>query len=310
MPGHQIDPVSSTPDALEPNDVEPTFNKKEVLRERPQSRCGACSRRRCIICGGACGLSLSVIVLAVVAIYLVVMNTALKDDDSWTRSPARPPAPFMPPSPLSPPPCLIPPPSFPPALPGQLPQRPPPPPSAPPPLPPLPPQVPCGGPASADGMVQVQLMVTNFRNGAGSARVYVHTAGDTWYDDSNAWYLVDHTINPDTLEMHAVIHGVPNGDSAQRHCQTACPRPACAAASDPRPHPPSHACAAVAVFVHHDKNSDGRVNSFFGYPREGMVASNGARGGPFGGPSWDDAKIPVDVSTGHCVLLDMEMWNP
>lgn len=73
-------------------------------------------------------------------------------------------------------------------------------------------------------------------------------------------------------------------------------------------HPDS--CCAVAVYVHHDKNSDGRVNTFFGYPREGMVASRGARGGPFGGPSWDDAKLSIDVSTESCVLLDMVIWNP
>ena len=238
MPGHLVDPVSSTTDALELNDVDTQFKRKEVLRDRPQSRCGACSRRRCLICGGACFCSLSVIVLAISAIYVVIMNTALQDDDSWTRPPARPPAPFLPPSPLSPPPCLIPPPSYPPGLPDQFPQRPPPPPSAPPPLPPLPPQVPCGGPASADGMVQLQLLVTNFRNGAGSARVYVHTAGGTWYDDSNAWYLVDHTINPDTLEMHAVIHGVPNGDSARLHCHHACP-PLCRS-ERPSTHAPTH----------------------------------------------------------------------
>lgn len=77
-----------------------------------------------------------------------------------------------------------------------------------------------------------------------------------------------------------------------------------------RTHSSAHACLAVAVFVHHDKNSDGRVNSFFGYPREGMAVSNGARGGPLGGPSWDDAKIPVDVNAGHCVLIELEIWNP
>lgn len=66
-------------------------------------------------------------------------------------------------------------------------------------------------------MAQLQLIVSNFKNGAGAARVYVHTTGDTWYDDSDAWHLVDHTINPDTLEMHATIFGIPDGDSARRH---------------------------------------------------------------------------------------------
>ena len=43
-------------------------------------------------------------------------------------------------------------------------------------------------------------------------------------------------------------------------------------------------------------------------PEEGAAASNGARGGPLGGPKWSDAKVAV--AAGAPVSLELSMWNP
>ena len=63
-----------------------------------------------------------------------------------------------------------------------------------------------------------------------------------------------------------------------------------------------------AFLVLHDENGNSRLNTnWIGMPTEGLAASRGAKGGPFGGPSWSDAKFPV--STVHCNATEsVEMW--
>ena len=123
------------------------------------------------------------------------------------------------------------------------------------------------------------LHVTNFRSSQGNARVWVHTDSSNWYDGGSPWYLANHDINPDTDELIMTVEGVPSGID-------------------------------VAVFVLHDKDSDGRADTFFGYPTEGMAVSNGARGGPFGGPKFSDAAVPTDVDVEPCMHMELEVWNP
>ena len=50
----------------------------------------------------------------------------------------------------------------------------------------------------------------------------------------------------------------------------------------------------IAVMSYHDKNDNLKMDTnWIGYPEEGAAASNGARGGPLGGPKWSDAKVAV-----------------
>lgn len=50
---------------------------------------------------------------------------------------------------------------------------------------------------------------------------------------------------------------------------------------------------AYAVSMFHDADADGTVDTYwFGPPKEGLIASNGARGS-FGPPSFEDARVRV-----------------
>jgi len=63
-----------------------------------------------------------------------------------------------------------------------------------------------------------------------------------------------------------------------------------------------------AVMAHHDEDKDGKLDTnFIGMPQEGVCATNGATGGPFGGPKWKIAKFNFSEN-GHKESL--EMWYP
>jgi uncharacterized protein (DUF2141 family) len=50
-----------------------------------------------------------------------------------------------------------------------------------------------------------------------------------------------------------------------------------------------------AVGVFHDLNNNGELDTnFIGYPKEDMAVSNNAKGGPFGGPPWREAKFQLN----------------
>ena len=154
--------------------------------------------------------------------------------------------------------------------------------------------------------MRLLLRATGFKNAAGVAKVWVHTDGDTWYDEDDAWYVANHQID-ESNELNLYVEGVPSGIDGAPHL------PPCRLRKRVGPaRPPANAASrhTVAVFVLHDKNIDGRMNSILGYPREGVTASNNARGGPFGGPKWDEAKMAVDAEVEPCVIVDMEVWNP
>jgi len=63
-----------------------------------------------------------------------------------------------------------------------------------------------------------------------------------------------------------------------------------------------------AFMVLHDMDGDSKLKTnWLGMPREGLAASRGAKGGPFGGPSWDNAKFRIDPS--HCNMTEnVPMW--
>ena len=57
-----------------------------------------------------------------------------------------------------------------------------------------------------------------------------------------------------------------------------------------------------------DKNDNGVLDTnWMGVPNEGCGASNGAKGGPMGGPSWDDAKF--EVKCGQAANVEVELWH-
>jgi len=65
--------------------------------------------------------------------------------------------------------------------------------------------------------------------------------------------------------------------------------------------------ADYAAMAHHDEDGDGKLDTIFGYPREGLAASEGASGGPFGGPKWRDAKF---AHGGALTAKKLPMWYP
>jgi len=52
-----------------------------------------------------------------------------------------------------------------------------------------------------------------------------------------------------------------------------------------------------AIVILHDMNHDKKMNTtLIGIPDEDIAISNNVKGGPLGGPKWDDAKINVNKS--------------
>ena len=68
-----------------------------------------------------------------------------------------------------------------------------------------------------------------------------------------------------------------------------------------------------AVTVLDDKDSDGKMNTnWLGIPSEGVGASRGAKGGPFGGPAFDKAAFDVECSastTMTVMAVEVNLWS-
>jgi len=63
------------------------------------------------------------------------------------------------------------------------------------------------------------------------------------------------------------------------------------------------------VMLIDDENHNGELDTnFIGLPTEGVGASRGAAGGPFGGPKWDDAKFTIECG-GEATLIPVELWK-
>ena len=56
---------------------------------------------------------------------------------------------------------------------------------------------------------------------------------------------------------------------------------------------------SVAFMLQQEKSNDAS-----------LVGSNGARGGPFGGPKFSDAAVPTDADVEPCMHMELEGWNP
>ena len=72
---------------------------------------------------------------------------------------------------------------------------------------------------------------------------------------------------------------------------------------------PSVTSGYLGAFALHDADQDGQPGRWIGYPTEAVTATRGARGGPFGGPWWEDA-VAIDASVAPCVSFEMAMWYP
>ena len=84
------------------------------------------------------------------------------------------------------------------------------------------------------------------------------------------------------------------------------------------PKPPSHICTFVHHPLRHITPSRPRClchgawlhaqldTDFLGIPVEGVGVSNGAKGGPSGGPKWADAK--VHLSCGDTLAIALKLW--
>ena len=57
----------------------------------------------------------------------------------------------------------------------------------------------------------------------------------------------------------------------------------------------NHGDYAIAIL--HDMDKDKKMDTnWLGIPREDLAISNNTKGGPFGGPKWDDAKVSLTGS--------------
>ncbi len=57
----------------------------------------------------------------------------------------------------------------------------------------------------------------------------------------------------------------------------------------------AHGDYAIAILHDMDKDQEMDTN-WLGIPREDLAISNNTKGGPFGGPKWDDAKVSLKSS--------------
>lgn len=106
----------------------------------------------------------------------------------------------------------------------------------------------------------ISLEITGFRNNKGNARILIFSEKEKKYfpsDHNRAYGAYIISIEDERAEL--VLEDLPYG--------------------------------SYAISVHHDENEDGRVNTnLFGIPREGLGATNDAKG-KFGPPSFDKAVI-------------------
>lgn len=167
--------------------------------------------------------------------------------------------------------------------------------------------------------MDVTVRINGFRNADASCKLWVSTHAGTWYNGASAFAIQQLAINPATLV--SIRNAAPTRDESQPRPlllyaadPLLCSNPVCARGQSANvtvlnvPSTGSSATGDVAAFALHDADEDGQPGSnWFGYPTEAVTATRGARGGPFGGPYWNDAKVAL---TGPCMDVEMSMWYP
>jgi uncharacterized protein (DUF2141 family) len=129
----------------------------------------------------------------------------------------------------------------------------------------------------------VSFSIVGFRDASASCRLWVHTQPSTFYDGAGAYAILSLPIDEATLTANVTLANVPSSTSGY-----------------------------VAAFAVHDENANGVPDSnFIGYPTEGVTATRGARGGPFGGPYWEDAHVSISSpEVEACMHTELRMWYP
>lgn len=122
----------------------------------------------------------------------------------------------------------------------------------------------------------LQVVASGFESTAGVARLFLHTAESSWkvsYGMTNlAFMQSSKAIESGTVSWNL---GVPQG--------------------------------TYAVMVLDDKDGNGRMKkNWLGIPKEGVGSSRGAKGGPFGGPKFDNAKVTIECN--QSLILTVDLW--
>ena len=122
------------------------------------------------------------------------------------------------------------------------------------------------------------IVITGLRSTVGALRVLLFDDEAQWLKDDGACYHEKHDITG--AKITVVISDLPTKRDGK--------------------------AIEYAVFAVHDLKNKGKLDTnFFGMPRDGMVCSNGAKGGPGGGPKFRAAKLDLSSIAG---TIDMPMW--
>lgn len=117
-------------------------------------------------------------------------------------------------------------------------------------------------------MGSLKVTVHGIRSNEGQLRVLLFDSPKTWLLEDKAHKAITHTIPSGDFPMDQVLsfEGIEAGE--------------------------------YAVMVVHDLKKKGKLDTnLIGMPRDGVAASNGAKGGPLGGPRWNVAVFKHDGKT-------------
>lgn len=122
----------------------------------------------------------------------------------------------------------------------------------------------------------LQVVASGFESTAGVARLYLHTTESSWkvsYGMTNlAFMQTSKAIEGGTVSWNLEVPG-----------------------------------GTYAVMVLDDKDRNGKMKkNWLGIPKEGVGSSRGAKGGPFGGPKFDDAKVTIECD--QSLMLTVDLW--
>ena len=165
--------------------------------------------------------------------------------------------------------------------------------------------------ARTNGLVDVTFIFTGFQNANAVMRLWVSTHSGTWYDSASCFSIGNYNIDPavrahSQSEIQRLF-----ADSTSSFLSAACVCAQTLTANVTLLDVPSATSGFLGAFALHDADQDGQPGrNWIGYPTEAVTATRGARGGPFGGPWWEDARVAIDASVAPCVSFEMAMWYP
>ena len=66
------------------------------------------------------------------------------------------------------------------------------------------------------------------------------------------------------------------------------------------------ACVSLLLLTRAFLLTSSHQKNWLGIPKEGVGSSRGAKGGPFGGPKFDDAKVTIECD--QSLMLTVDLW--